>query len=78
LEQDGHLQDRAAGRDRLNEVTDAALGNADAQKKLREQLGPAAAELKISGSEAQQLGVFALGMAATSMTAAASAHRLAR
>jgi cell division protein FtsL len=46
----------------LNLVTDAALGNTEAQKKLRAQLGPAAAELKISGSEAQKLGVYALAM----------------
>jgi hypothetical protein len=60
----------------LNLVTDAALGNTDAQKKLRAQLGPAAAELKISGSEAQKLGVFALAMGGQIDTASASAARL--
>jgi hypothetical protein len=60
----------------LNLVTDAALGNTEAQKKLRAQLGPAAAELKISGSEAQKLGVYALAMGGQIETASASAARL--
>jgi hypothetical protein len=76
LEQDGIYKIAQRAGIGLDEVTDAALGNAEAQKKLRAQLGPAAAELKISGSEAQQLGIFTLGMADDVDSAAASARRL--
>jgi hypothetical protein len=52
------------------------LGNTHAQKLLRAQLDAAAVGFKISGSEAAQLGVFALGMSGDVASAAASAGRL--